>query len=225
MNAKRRRVSHVVRVARIRVETAVVEIEGDDRDDEEAARQAIEKAELLPDDVWVMQPFDESAYRPHVQSMISREEIAELTQEGRSADAELADLGEAIYYQLLKANCDTGEGELALQPWLAVDEPDLLSSDLCRGWIDALQELGLNPSVRPPRRPDGGQSTDAFRSRSVQRETALPAQGVGSGEGALRMRAHATSEVPPATERRCPIGLVHSVPYCPGAVGACARTM
>src|SRR5512145_2447116 len=24
------------------------------------------------DDVWVMQPFDESAYRPHVQSMISR---------------------------------------------------------------------------------------------------------------------------------------------------------
>ena len=37
----------------------------------------------------------------------------------------------------------TGEGELDLQPWLAVDEPDLLASDLCRGWIDALQELGL----------------------------------------------------------------------------------
>jgi hypothetical protein len=63
MNAKRRRVSHVVLVARIRVETALVEIEGDDRDDEEAERQAIEKAESLPDDVWVMQPFDESAYR------------------------------------------------------------------------------------------------------------------------------------------------------------------
>jgi hypothetical protein len=30
MNAKRRRVSHLVRVARIRVETAVVAIEGDD---------------------------------------------------------------------------------------------------------------------------------------------------------------------------------------------------
>jgi hypothetical protein len=53
-------------VARIRVETAVVEIEGDDRDDEDAQRLAIEKAESLPDDVWVMQPFDESAYRPHV---------------------------------------------------------------------------------------------------------------------------------------------------------------
>jgi hypothetical protein len=94
MNVTRRRISHVVRVARIRVETALVEIEGDDRNDEEAERQAIEKAESLPDDVWVMQPFDESAYRPHVQSMISREEIAELTQEGRSADAELAKLGE-----------------------------------------------------------------------------------------------------------------------------------
>ena len=139
MNAKRRRVSHLVRVARIRVETAVVEIKGDDRDDEEAERQAIEKAELFSDDVWVMQPFDESAYRPHVQSMIPREELAELVKEGRSADAALAELGEAVHYQVLKANCDTGEGELALQPWLQVDEPDLL----CRGWIDALEDLGL----------------------------------------------------------------------------------
>jgi hypothetical protein len=79
MKAKRGRVSHLVRVARIRVETAVVKIEGNDTDDEDAERQAIEKAEVLPDDAWVMQPFDETAYRPHVQSMISREEIAELT--------------------------------------------------------------------------------------------------------------------------------------------------
>jgi hypothetical protein len=145
MNAKRnrKRVSHLVRVARIRIETAVVRIEGDDRDDEEAEHEAIEKAASLPDDVWVMQPFDESAYRPHVQSMIPRDEIAELTEEGRSAEHELADLGEAIRYQLLKANCDTGEGDLALQPWLEVDEPDLLASDLCSGWIGALQDLGL----------------------------------------------------------------------------------
>ena len=36
--------------------------------------------------------------------------------------------------RFLKGNCDTGEGELALQPWLQVDEPELLASDLCRGW-------------------------------------------------------------------------------------------
>jgi hypothetical protein len=48
MNAKRRRVSHLVRVARIRVETAVVAIEGDDKDDEDptALRDFVEM--LLP---------------------------------------------------------------------------------------------------------------------------------------------------------------------------------
>jgi hypothetical protein len=95
-----------------------------------------------------MQPFDETAYRPHVQSMISREKIAELTREGRSADAELADLGEAIHYQLLKANCDTGEGELALQPWLEVERPDLLASD---GVI--AHDLQENPSGPLPGSP------------------------------------------------------------------------
>jgi AraC-like DNA-binding protein len=40
MNATHRRVSHLVRVARVRVETAVVQIEGDDRDDEEVERGA-----------------------------------------------------------------------------------------------------------------------------------------------------------------------------------------
>jgi hypothetical protein len=65
-----------------------------------------------------MQPFDETAYRPHMQSVISREEIAELAKEGRSADAALADLGKVVH-------CDTGEGELALHPWLQVDEHGL----------------------------------------------------------------------------------------------------
>jgi hypothetical protein len=152
-----KRVSHLVRVARIRVETAVVAIEGDDKDDEEAERQAIEKAQLFSDDVWVMRPFDESAYRPHVESMVSREELAELAKEGGSADAALADLGEAVHYQILKANCDTGEGELALQPWLQIDEPDLLASDLCGGWIDAGGPRP-DPSVGAPGRSDRGQS-------------------------------------------------------------------
>ena len=143
MNIKHDRVSHLVWVARIRIETTVVEIEGADRQDEDAERQAIEEAVLLPDDVWVMQPFDENAYRPHVQSMISRAEIAELTRRGKSANADLIDASEPIRYQLLKGNCDTAEGELILQPWLVTEQPDLLASDLCRAWISALQDLGL----------------------------------------------------------------------------------
>lgn len=55
-----------------------------------------------------MQPFDENAYRPRVQSMISRE--------GSSADAELAELGEAIRYQVLKANCDRATAILLCSP-------------------------------------------------------------------------------------------------------------
>ena len=69
MNPRYDRVSHLVRLARIRIETTVVEIEGRS-DDEDAQRQAIEDAELLPDDAWVMQPFDQNAYRPHVQSIL-----------------------------------------------------------------------------------------------------------------------------------------------------------
>lgn len=60
MEHKRDRISHLVRVARIRIETTVIEIDGDDIDDEDAERQAIENAELLPDDVWSLQPFNEN---------------------------------------------------------------------------------------------------------------------------------------------------------------------
>jgi hypothetical protein len=141
MNPKHDRVSHLVRVARIRIETTVVEIEGDDSDDEDAERQAIEEAELLPDDVWVMQPFDENAYRPHVQSIISRAEIAELAQHGRRANAELVDASDSIRYQLLKANCDTAEGELVLQPGSWSSNPTCLppifaarGSARCKTW-------------------------------------------------------------------------------------------
>jgi len=89
-----------------------------------------------------MQPFDQSAYRPHLQSILSRADIAELAQQGRRTDAELVDASEPTRYQVLKANCDTAEAELVLQPWLVVDHP-ALASDLCRAWIGALQDLGL----------------------------------------------------------------------------------
>ena len=76
MSETRSQISHLVRVARVRIETAVVEIEGGDIDDEEAERQAIEGAEFLPSEVWTVQPFDANAYRPHVQSMLSHDEFA-----------------------------------------------------------------------------------------------------------------------------------------------------
>jgi len=69
MTRPRDKISHLVKVARIRIETTVVEVEGDDIDDDEAALEAIEAAELMPDEMWVTQPFDAAAYRPHVQTL------------------------------------------------------------------------------------------------------------------------------------------------------------
>ena len=140
MTERRRQISHLVQVARVRIETAVVEIEGGDIDDEEAERQAIEEAEFLPREVWTLQPFDANANRPHVQAMLSHDEFAE---NGKTLHTELVNASEPIRYLLLKANCDTGEADLVLQPWLVVDQPDLLASDLVRAWIDVLQDLGV----------------------------------------------------------------------------------
>ena len=46
-------------------------------------------------------------------------------------------------YLFLKGDCETGEGDVILQPWLNTQEPDLLASDLCAEWIGALEQLGL----------------------------------------------------------------------------------
>jgi hypothetical protein len=37
----------------------------------------------------------------------------------------------------------TGEAKVVLQPWLNVNEPSLLTSDLCKAWLMALEDLGL----------------------------------------------------------------------------------
>ena len=144
MTRKRDQVSHLVQVARIRIETAIVEIRGDDISDDEAEADAIETAEHLVETAWVMQPFDATAYRPHVQSIISREEIDEMREIGNTDSAEtLVDAIEDTRYLLLKADCATAEGKVVLQPWLVVDQPDLLTSDLCLEWLKSLEDLGL----------------------------------------------------------------------------------
>ena len=144
MTRKRDQVSHLVQVARFRIETVVIEIRGDDIGDDEAAIEAVEIAEQLPQRAWVRQPYDADSYRPHVQAMISREEIAELREMGNTASAEsLLDPEDDIRYVLLKADCGNAEGEVVLQPWLDVDQPNLLTSDLCREWLKSLENLGL----------------------------------------------------------------------------------
>jgi hypothetical protein len=144
MAHKRKQPSHFVQVARIRIETAIFGIDADDGDDAEVEREVIETANSIADANWVMQPFDHANYQPHVQSIISKEEIAELAEIGSTKSAAtLVDANEDVHYLLLMADCASGEGRVVLQPWFVVDQPNLLSSDLYREWVTSLQDLGL----------------------------------------------------------------------------------
>jgi hypothetical protein len=144
MANQRKQPSHFVQVARIRIETAIFGIDADEGDDADVEREAIETANSIANADWVMQPFDHASYQPHVQSIISQEEIAELAEIGSSKSvAALVDANEDVHYLLLKADCATGEGRVVLQPWFVVDAPNLLSSDLYREWVASLQDLGL----------------------------------------------------------------------------------
>ena len=136
---------YVAQVARIRIETTIVDIKIEaDATDEEVHEAMIEEAGHFPRRSWKLAPFDAGSYRPHVVDIVSEEEIAEAVADGdTTAPAEMVDASEQTRYIFLKANCDTAEGEVLLQPWLGVDDPNLLTSDLCREWINGLERLGL----------------------------------------------------------------------------------
>ena len=140
MARSRKRLKFFVKVARPRIDTTIVEVEA--TDDEDAERKALQKAKRLPQSSLTTQPFDPKAYRPHVETMIAEDEFAGTEQSDREQVADLLAETETRYL-LLKANCDGAEGDLMLQPWLVVDQPDLLTSDLCRDWLGSLNELGL----------------------------------------------------------------------------------
>ena len=135
-----RRSKYYVRFARPRIETAVVEVEA--VDDEEAEQRALEQVMQLSEASWAIEPFDLGTYRPHVDTMVSGDDFDPVVQLDRDQATEL--LAEtATHYFLLRADCDVGEGEVVVQPWLVVDDPDLLASDLTRDWLRSLEQLRL----------------------------------------------------------------------------------
>ena len=96
----------------------------------------------MPPKAWTSAPFDDASYGPHVDTMVTGEDFdppAELRAE--AAAKLLADI--ETRYLLLKASGDGDEGNVVLEPWFIVDQPDLLASDLTRDWIAALERLGL----------------------------------------------------------------------------------
>jgi hypothetical protein len=121
----------------------VTEVEADDC--ESAELLALAKAGNAKAADWRLLPFDKSAYRAHVERCTPTSDIAHAVQDGESEASALAEArslepDEDTRYALLHANVNSGEGEVILQPWFTDHEPDLMEHDLCRDWIEALQQ-------------------------------------------------------------------------------------
>ncbi|MEQ1716448.1 MAG: hypothetical protein ABL907_10765 [Hyphomicrobium sp.] len=131
---------YYVRVARLRIETAVVEV--DAATDEEAKQEAIFEAESLSAAKWSTSPFDPASYGSHVETMVTGDDFDPPAELDKHAAAQLLEEVES-HYLLLQTSSDEDSGNVVLQPWFNVDEPDLLASDLMRDWIAELQHVGV----------------------------------------------------------------------------------
>jgi hypothetical protein len=137
---------HYAQVARLRIETAIIEFDADPDDVEGAQKIAEEKAKRLPQSSWQLEPFNADDQAPFALSIVDEtefEEAKELDPMGTVDPYEMADVIDEIRFVLLSGNLDTAEGEIIGQPWLATDPPNLLISDIARDWIDKLEALGL----------------------------------------------------------------------------------
>ena len=131
---------YYVRVARLRIETQIVEVNA--ANDDEAERKAVQRAMQMPATARVVEPFDPSVYRPHVETMVTGDDFDPPVQ--LDHDDALEELAEVeTRYLLLTTRSEKDEGDLVLQPWFITDRPDLLASDITRDWIGSLQQLGV----------------------------------------------------------------------------------
>jgi hypothetical protein len=138
---------HYAQVARLRIETAIIEFDADPEGAEGAQKIAEQKARRLPQSSWHLEAFNADEQAPFVLSIVDETEVNEVRQElgpeGTVDPHKLADVTDEIRFVLLSGNLAAGEGEIICQPWLSTDPPDLLISDIARDWIDKLDALGL----------------------------------------------------------------------------------
>ena len=83
-----------VKLARPRVDVAIVEVEA--IDDHDAEAKALEKARDLPAASWNTQPFDANDYCSHVQTMVAEDELSGSGPLQEEAAAELRPVGHAL---------------------------------------------------------------------------------------------------------------------------------
>jgi hypothetical protein len=83
MASKREGDSYLVQVARIRIETTDVEVAAED--DEAGSLAAVNRAKRMPATAWTIEPCDARSCQPHVQALVTSEELMEGIEDGGSA--------------------------------------------------------------------------------------------------------------------------------------------
>lgn len=126
-----------VRLVRPIFQVAVVEVEASD--EHEAVLDALHQADTIPEEAW-SGGFDPSSYGYDAH-------FVEATGESDDDDFIDADIDEDHRYLLLKANIDTGEGGILLQPWIS-EISDLMVADLGMDWRGQLEEFEVEGCAR-----------------------------------------------------------------------------
>ncbi len=177
---------HYAQVARFRIETAIIEFDADEDDAGAAEELAGQMATRLADSEWWMEPFNSEEQAPFVMSVIDETEAGEPCEgsgpAGTTDPYELVDVASVTRFVLLSGNFDTGEGEVIVQPWLSLDLPNLLISDIAYDWIEKLEDLGLtNLSDRLDELREGSppQPSDLVRFGVAKKRKKLPPPNAG----------------------------------------------
>jgi hypothetical protein len=118
-----------VRLIRPVFQVAVVDV--DASGETEAMFEAVCRAETIPEKEWAGE-FDPENYFYDIQCIQEAEMMDD--------DSIFVGTGEDRKYLLLKADTDSGEGEVTFQPWMS-EISDLMVADLCSDWSSQLVEL------------------------------------------------------------------------------------
>lgn len=141
---KKRGTKYVARVARIRIETALVEFEFDE--DRETywtpEDRALQLAEKLSEKAWRSEKSPRRDRGLLLQNIVSEDDRLRMSAEaGKLVSMKrLADDVGPLGYVLLVADRAFGEGRVVLTDWL-LDESSLMVEDLCEDWVDGLSEI------------------------------------------------------------------------------------
>ncbi len=119
------------RVRLVRPVFQFVDVEVEAGEEHEALFTAMAGAETIPEDAW-HGSFDPDAYGVDA---VALDDTAEIDEEIFTS------IAESKKYLFLKADTDTGEGEVLYQPWMR-DISDLMIADLFSDWSGELAEAG-----------------------------------------------------------------------------------